>query len=88
MLGTQLSVIFRRVTYDSANINGSGLLSENVGRPWPEERIPVAAPSHQFVASLNIRHWDVPQWYHVHAKFRDDRPHGLKAELRDRGTAW
>ena len=51
-LGIQLNVIFRRAGYDSANINGCGPLSENVGRPWPEERIPIAAPSHQFLASL------------------------------------
>jgi hypothetical protein len=50
--GIQLGVIFRRAAYSSANINGCGPLSENVGRPWPEERIPIAVPSHQFVALL------------------------------------
>jgi hypothetical protein len=33
-------------------MNSCGSLPENVGRPWPKERIPIAAPSLQFVASL------------------------------------
>ena len=87
-------MILRRAAYDSASINGCGLLPENVGRPWPKERIPycgsISSVSGIFTdgGRLNIWHWDVRHWHHVHAQFRDDRPHGLKAELRDRGPGW
>jgi len=49
-LGLQISTISRLAAYDSASINGCGLIAENVGRPWPAERIAIAAPSRQFVA--------------------------------------
>jgi len=51
-LGLQISTISRLAAYDSASINGRGLMAENVGRPWPEERIAIAAPSRQFVANF------------------------------------